>query len=140
MTQGFRPTADELQAQADNERIREAEERLRQAEEERLRQERASEDVDPTGDIATALEAGHRPILTPGAAIFDLPRRFLLNRYEDPEGPSGVGAVAWGCLWPSGRVSLDWQTEHAMRGGYYDTMEDVLALHGRQTAVEWVDK
>lgn len=88
-------------------------------------------------EIAAALEAGHRPIL--GTAMFDLPRRFLLNRYENPENTTGRGAVAWGCLWPSGRVSLDWNTDPAMKGGYYDDMNSVLKLHGHQTAVEWVD-
>ena len=99
--------------------------------------------IDPdevTRAAAEALEAGHRPLLGLGAAIFDVPRRFLLNRYKDEAGTTGVGAVAWGCVWPSGRVSLDWQTEHAMRGGYYDDMESVLALHGKDTALEWLDK
>ncbi len=88
-------------------------------------------------DIAAALEAGHRPIL--GSAMFDLPRRFLLNRYENPEKTTGIGAVAWGVLWPSGRVSIDWNTDPSMKGGYYDDMEAVLKLHGHLTAVEWVD-
>lgn len=88
-------------------------------------------------EIAAALEAGHRPIL--GTAIFDLPRRFLLNRYENPEGTTGIGAVAWGCLWPSGRVTLDWNTDPSVKGGYYPDMEAVVKLHGHQTAVEWVD-
>lgn len=101
-------------------------------------------DPDVAGDellvgMAEALESGHRPILTPGAAVFEVPRRFLLNRYKDDAGTTGVGAVAWGCLWPSGRVSLDWQTERSMKGGYYESMDDVLAMHGHQTALEWLD-
>ncbi len=93
---------------------------------------------DVTAKIAAALEAGHRPLLT-SSAIIEPPRRFLLNRYSDESGTTGVGAVAWGVLWPSGRVSLDWQTEHAMKGGYYDDMESVLHLHGANTALEWLD-
>lgn len=90
-------------------------------------------------EAAKAHAAGRKPLLGPGAPIFDKPRRFLLNRYEDPNGTTGVGAVAWGCLWPSGRVSLDWQTTPAMQGGYYESMEAVLALHGHETGVEWLD-
>lgn len=88
-------------------------------------------------EIAAALEAGHRPIL--GTAIFDLPRRFLLNRYENPDNTTGIGAVAWGVLWPSGEVSVHWQTDPAVKGGFYPSMEAVVKLHGHQTAVEWVD-
>lgn len=92
-----------------------------------------------TRKAAEFLEAGHKPLLGPGAALFDLPRRFLLHRYRDEAGTTGVGAIAWGCLWPDDSVALHWQTEHAMKGGYYEDMETVLALHGNNTAVEWVD-
>ncbi len=162
MTQGFRPTSGELLAQYEEELAREQEANSHAPGVERtapatgVEMEQVGGDTvsgDGTGEplppidtdevarkAAEVLEAGHKPLLGPNStAMFDAPRRFLLNRYRDEGGTTGVGAVAWGVLWPSERVSLDWQTEHAMKGGYYESMESVLALHGRDTSVEWLD-
>src|SRR6478752_6107948 len=80
---------------------------------------------DVTVEIAEAMESGRRPLLS--GAVFEVPRRFLLARHADPDGVTGVGAVAWGVSWPSGRVSIDWNVPGQMMGGMYPDMGCLLA-------------
>lgn len=68
-------------------------------------------------------------------------RRFYLERSRDPSGVSGVGTVADGCEFPSGKIALAW------RGSWpsvaiYDSMKHVLAVHGHEgdTQVVWLDE
>jgi hypothetical protein len=68
------------------------------------------------------------------------PRRFLLNRAADPSGVSGLGVVATGCLFPDGSCVLRWH--RSVRSTVlYDTMEDLLAVHGHggATTVQFLD-
>lgn len=88
-------------------------------------------------DPDAPLQVGGRP-LTLAADAFDKPRRFLLNRAADPSGTTGVGAVAWGTLYPDGWVSVCWQTAQRVRS-WYETIDDVMHLHGAATSFEWLD-
>jgi hypothetical protein len=68
-------------------------------------------------------------------------RRFVLVRSADVSGISGVGIVAEGVQFSSGRVALTWR--HALSSiGIYDNLADLLAIHGHNgaTAVEWLDE
>lgn len=68
-------------------------------------------------------------------------RRFCLSRSEDVSGVSGVGRVAEGCLFSTGKVALTWivGTVHSMV--WYESLECLLTIHGhgRRTVIEWLD-
>jgi len=68
------------------------------------------------------------------------PMRFRLIRDEDVSGVSGVGHIADGVEWSSGRVTLQWEGERASLS-HWDSLEDMLACHGHggRTRVEWLD-
>jgi hypothetical protein len=54
---------------------------------------------------------------------------FVLERLEDESGVSGIGEVAIGAQFPSGRVVLEWLVPpHSM--GIYQNMEEVEKIHG----------
>ncbi len=56
-------------------------------------------------------------------------RRFLLVRSEDESGVSGVGIVAEGVQFQSGRVVMEWQVApYSM--GIYGSIEEVVEIHG----------
>ncbi len=70
------------------------------------------------------------------------PRRFVLDRIEDPTGVSGTGVVAWGCAFPDGTAVLRWNTEWPSSVVHYDRgMESIEAVHGHggKTAIRWLD-
>lgn len=52
---------------------------------------------------------GPRPAMpVPAAPAERPPRLFGLYRHEDVHGRSGTGLVAWGVIWPDGRVTTYW--------------------------------
>ena len=56
-------------------------------------------------------------------------RLFELLRDEDPSGVSGVGRVAVGVVFPSGKVVLEWLgSRNAL--GIYDDLRRVERIHG----------
>lgn len=68
-------------------------------------------------------------------------RRFYLRRSRDPSGVSGIGIVADGVEFPSGKCAINW------RGSWpsvavYDSMKHVLAVHGHggDTEAVWLDE
>src|SRR5215469_2509889 len=56
-------------------------------------------------------------------------RVFHLLRDEDPSGVSGVGRVAVGVVFPSGKVVLEWFGSHNTLG-IYDDLNRVEYIHG----------
>jgi hypothetical protein len=56
-------------------------------------------------------------------------RVFQLLRDEDPSGVSGVGQVAVGVVFPSGKVVLEWLGSHNTLG-IYDDLKRVEHIHG----------
>lgn len=68
-------------------------------------------------------------------------RRFLLVRTEDVSGVSGVGTVAEGILFSTGKAVLAWVTRYRSVA-IYDSIEELEAIHGHdgRTKIEWIDK
>ena len=58
-------------------------------------------------------------------------RVFHLLRDEDPSGVSGVGRVAVGVVFPSGKVVLEWLGSHNTFG-IYDDLSLVEHIHGHE--------
>lgn len=56
---------------------------------------------------------------------------FVLQRYEDISGISGLGLVAHGCEFPDGSVALRWPGEHPSTAVWPD-IRDVEAIHGHE--------
>src|SRR6516165_4106744 len=56
-------------------------------------------------------------------------RIFELLRDEDPSGVSGVGRVAVGVVFPSGKVVLEWLGSHNTLG-IYDDLRRIEHIHG----------
>lgn len=54
---------------------------------------------------------------------------FELVRDEDESGVSGVGTVAQGVIFDSGKCALTWLTEYTSTA-MYDSIGDVVAIHG----------
>jgi len=69
-----------------------------------------------------------------------VPRRFFLKRIKDDSGVSGIGRVAAGVQFPSGKVVLEWLTETPSEA-VYESLEDCVKIHGHNnhTVVEWID-
>ena len=67
-------------------------------------------------------------------------RRFILYREEDFSGVSGTGVVAWGILFPDGRVATRWNGSPAQTCAF-DSIDDVVVVHGHHgaTRVIWLD-
>lgn len=67
-------------------------------------------------------------------------KRFILRRDADVTGLSGTGVVAWGVLFPDGKVATRWNSAIAQTCAF-DSIEDVEAIHGHQgkTRVVWLD-
>lgn len=55
-------------------------------------------------------------------------KEFHLKRIEDQSGVSGVGIVARGMIFPSGKVVMEWQTFHTSIS-IYQNIQDVEAIH-----------
>jgi hypothetical protein len=72
-------------------------------------------------------------------------RRFALYRVEDLTGVSGVGVVALGLLWPSGKCAMQWRETKPVGPGavaLYDTLDQLLAIHGHdgRAVILWIDR
>ncbi|MFI0914184.1 hypothetical protein [Streptomyces abikoensis] len=67
-----------------------------------------------------------------------MPRRFVLQRYRDISGISGVGTVADGVLWPDGTASVRWRGEHPSIVFWDRGRVSVERIHGHQGATEVV--
>lgn len=67
-------------------------------------------------------------------------RLFQLHRAEDESGVSGVGIVAEGVQFASGKCALSWLTAHTSVA-VYDSIETLDAIHGHngKTRVVWVE-
>lgn len=63
---------------------------------------------------------------------------FKLYRDEDPSGVSGVGFVAEGVQFASGKCVLAWTTA-VQSIAVYDSIADLVAIHGHdgKTRVRW---
>lgn len=68
-------------------------------------------------------------------------RRFQLERDVDETGISGTGLVAWGVLFPDGKVITRWNGLIA-QVSVWESIEDVRAVHGHNglTRVVWLDE
>ena len=68
-------------------------------------------------------------------------RLFRLERDEDESGMSGVGVVAMGAEYPSGRCVMEWIVP-PFTMGWYQAVQDVETVHGHQgkTRVIWLDE
>lgn len=68
-------------------------------------------------------------------------RVFNLMRDEDVSGVSGVGRVAVGVVFPSGKVVLEWLGSDTTFG-IYDKLDDVERIHGHggKTRIVFVGK
>ena len=68
-------------------------------------------------------------------------RRFQLERDTDETGISGTGLVAWGVLFPDGKVITRWNGEIA-QVSVWESIKDVRAIHGHHgmTRIVWIDK
>ncbi|MGH3646655.1 MAG: hypothetical protein ACRDTM_05715 [Micromonosporaceae bacterium] len=77
-----------------------------------------------------------------GLATAELPRLFALYRHLDLSGVSGTGVVAYGTVYPSGRVTLCWlgRTTGHPSVGVYDALSAVTAIHGHHghTEIVWL--
>lgn len=67
-------------------------------------------------------------------------RRFKLVREVDVTGLSGTGVVAYGVMFPDGRVATRWRGKIAQTC-VWDSIFDVEKIHGHggKTRIEWVD-
>jgi hypothetical protein len=68
-------------------------------------------------------------------------RRFYLVRKEDVSGVSGVGIVAEGILFGTGKAVLSWVTQYRSVA-VYDSIDELEQIHGHdgRTVIEWLDK
>ena len=72
----------------------------------------------------------------------ELPRRFALQRHQDATGISGVGLVAFGTVYPSGRTTLAWCCSEVPSVSIYDSPEQVIQIHGHGSSTDliWIDE
>lgn len=64
-------------------------------------------------------------------------KQFYLMRYEDVHGNSGIGVVAEGVIFDSGRGAFTWLTDKPTITTF-DTIEDIRELHGHEGRTEIV--
>lgn len=67
-------------------------------------------------------------------------RRFVLVRYEDPSGVSGVGIVAEGSEFTDGTVALQWRGS-APAISIWPDVDSMVEVHGHggRTVIHWID-
>jgi hypothetical protein len=89
-------------------------------------------------DHAVAIADARQQFVCWSEALPRMPRFFRLVRLEDVSGVSGVGHIADGVQWHDRSVPLRWRTSPNSTG-FYNSMEDVQAIHGHdgRTLVEW---
>jgi hypothetical protein len=68
-------------------------------------------------------------------------RRFELIRYEDETGISGVGKIAEGVQFSSGKCILAWTIKDIHSVTVYDAVEQMIKIHGHdgKTELKWMD-
>lgn len=68
------------------------------------------------------------------------PRTFVLRRTVDVNGVSGLGDVAWGVEFPDGKIATRWAVTDVRQTCVWDSLADVLAIHGHDgaTQIVWV--
>ncbi len=54
--------------------------------------------------------------------------RFCLRRDIDESGISGTGVVLWGCVYPTGRVVVEWRAPKTTLT-VYASLEEFRAIH-----------
>ena len=71
-------------------------------------------------------------------------RRFRLHRFIDESGVSGLGIVARGVEFPTGKVALEFVPIAAEGGSVaiWDSLNAMIRIHGHNgaTVVEWIDE
>ncbi|MGY0235760.1 hypothetical protein [Longispora urticae] len=70
-------------------------------------------------------------------------RRFLLRRWQDPSGVSGLGTVADGVAWSDDTVVLRWlgTTTGVRQICVFMSLDDLMRVHGHggRSEVLWLD-
>lgn len=66
------------------------------------------------------------------------PCMFYLSRKHDHSGVSGTGVVAEGIVFSDGRVAMRWVTRMAGSTCVYDSIDDVIEIHGHGGSTEVV--
>ena len=68
-------------------------------------------------------------------------KRFYLKRNSDVSGVSGIGNIAEGCLFDTGKVALTWLSELPCVT-VYDSIDIMVRVHGHdgRTTVKWIDE
>lgn len=68
--------------------------------------------------------------------------RFCLRRHVDETGISGTGLVLWGCVYPTGRVVVEWRAPRCTLG-VYDSLDEFRHIHVDShpgcSEIEWID-
>src|SRR4051812_15630404 len=69
-------------------------------------------------------------------------RRFHLQREADVSGVSGIGIVAEGVTFSTGKTVLNWTVSGKSSVAVYDSLDMMLGIHGHKgrTTVEWLDE
>ena len=60
---------------------------------------------------------------------------FYLMRHSDVNGLSGIGVVAVGCVFPNGKVVLQWTT-YSTSIEIHDNIQLIIDIHGHSGATE----
>ena len=100
----------------------------------------------PDRDVSRPLEFDHRSPAQDwrtsnySLPMLDEPRRFYLYRKEDESGVSGIGIVAEGIQFSSGKCVLGWTRQH-QSVAIYDNIEALIDIHGHcgKTIILWLD-
>lgn len=68
-------------------------------------------------------------------------RRFVIQRDIDETGVSGTGQVVEGVQFEDGRVAFRWCANPARSTGSFDTLEEMMGIHGHdgKTRAVWAD-
>lgn len=66
------------------------------------------------------------------------PIRFNLIRHVDHSGVSGTGLVAHGAIFADGTLAVRWITGNARSTGVFDSVADLLTVHGHGGDTELV--
>ncbi len=66
-------------------------------------------------------------------------KAFSVVRYEDPSGISGIGLVAEGVVFSTGRVVIQWLTT-VRSVAIYDSLEDAIKIHGHEGKTKFLDE
>jgi len=64
-------------------------------------------------------------------------RRFFLRRKTDVSGNSGVGVVAYGAVFPSGEIFMEWASLIKSHG-HFHSIADLEKTHGHEGLTEIV--